>query len=167
MDIDKGTLPALTNVTLMPIPTFLAPFFRLVTTLFNRHSDRKTRRANACAAFRESIHRELQGLYPHPTAWPPGPGIDQRLRSVFPALQSAVSIFRPYLSKRQQQQFDEAWLYYRTATKREIDAQSYTHYMNFTTTSVSAYGGLTNLKQDGKETFRRNVDRLLSFAQDV
>jgi hypothetical protein len=39
--------------------------------------------------------------------------------------------------------------------------------MNMTSTTVSSFGGQTVLPNDGKATFKRNVDRLLSFAQDV
>ncbi len=56
---------------------------------------------------------------------------------------------------------------YRTGTKREIDTQSYTHYMNMTSTTISSFGGETILPNDGKANFKRNVDRLLSFAQGV
>jgi hypothetical protein len=111
--------------------------------------------------------KELQGLYPLPAAWPPTTGIEPRLKKVFPALQSAVATYRPFIPKSEQSAFDEAWLVYRTATKREIDTQSYTHYMNMTSTTVSSFGGETVLPNDGKATFKRNVDRLLSFAQDV
>jgi hypothetical protein len=65
----------------------------------------------------------------------------------------------------QQAAFDEAWLIYRTATKREIDTQSYTHYMDMTSVTLSSFGGETVLPNDGKATFKRNVDRLLSFTK--
>ena len=39
--------------------------------------------------------------------------------------------------------------------------------MNMTSTTVSSFGGETVIPNDGKATFKRNVDRLLSFAQDV
>jgi hypothetical protein len=31
----------------------------------------------------------------------------------------------------------------------------------------NVFGGIFNFKQDGKKNFKRNVDRLLSFAQDT
>jgi hypothetical protein len=150
----------------MSIP-LLDPFFKLLTTLINSIWGRKERRIRAAAAFRETFLKELQGLYPLPADWPPSTGIESRLKKVFPALQGAVSTYRPFIPKREQAAFDEAWLSYRTATKREIDTQSYTHYMNMTSTTISSFGGETILSNDGKANFKRNVQRLLSFAKDV
>ena len=150
----------------MTIP-LLDSFFKLVITLINSVWGRKERRIKAAAAFRETFLKELQGLYPLPSDWPRTTGIELRLRRVFPALQAAFSTYRPFIPKSERGAFDEAWLIYRTATKREIDTQSYTHYMNMTSTTVSSFGGETVLPNDGKATFKRNVDRLLSFAKDV
>jgi hypothetical protein len=58
------------------------------------------------------------------------------------------------------------WLWYRAATKRPID-ESYLHYLNITSTTVTSYGGGTVLPTNGKENFKRNVDRLLAFATDI
>jgi hypothetical protein len=149
-----------------PIP-LLDSFFKLVTTLINSVWGRKERRIKAAAAFRETFLKELHGLYPLPSDWPRTTGIEPRLRRVFPALQAAFSTYRPFIPKSEQGALDEAWLIYRTATKREIDTQSYTHYMNMTSTTVSSSGGETVLANDGNATFKRNVDRLLSFAKDV
>jgi hypothetical protein len=150
----------------MPIP-LLDSFFKLVTTLINSVWGRKERRIKAAATFRETFLKELQGLCPLSADWPATTGIEPRLRKVFPSLQGAVSTYRPFVPKSEQSAFDEAWLIYRTATKREIDTQSYTHYMNMTSTTVSSFGGQTVLPNHGKATFKRNVDRLLSFAQEV
>lgn len=138
----------------------------LITARLNALGRRKERRAKACAAFRETFHQQLLGLYPLPSNWPSGTGIEHRLKTAFPTLQAAVSLFRSQLSKSDHPAFDEAWLLYRTATKREIDVQCYTHYMNFTTTTVSTFGGETSIAQNGKEAFKRNVDRLLAFSKD-
>ncbi len=150
----------------MHVP-LLDSFVKLLTALINSVSGRKERRIKAATAFRDTFLKELQGLYPLPADWPPTTGIEPRLKKVFPALQSAVSTYRPFIPKNEQAAFDEAWLVYRTATKREIDTQCYTHYMNMTSTTISSFGGETVLPNDGKATFKRNVDRLLSFAQDV
>jgi hypothetical protein len=144
----------------------LSQVLKLMTTAINWMSSRSIRRAEACRDFRATFNRELAGLYPLPSNWPKTPGIDARLRSVFPALQSAVTTFRHYVPKKQQGKFDEAWLNYHTSTKREID-QDYTHYMNFTSTTVNTFGGETVIAADGKAQFKRNVDRLLAFAPDV
>jgi len=150
----------------MTIP-LLDSLFKLITTLTKFVGGRKERRIKAAAAFRETFLKELQGLYPLPSDWPRTTGIEPRLRIVFPALQAAFSTYRPFIPKSEQGAFDEAWLIYRTATKREIDTQSYTHYINMTSTTVSSFGGETILPNDGKATFKRNVDRLMSFAKDV
>jgi hypothetical protein len=141
----------------------ISPVVSPIIGYFTKRSDR---RRQAAVTFRETIIRELKGLYPIPTEWPKrGIDIDPRLRKVFPALQVAVSTYRPYVVDKEG--FDDAWLIYRTDTKRDIDQQSYHHYMNFGSTSVNAFGGETTIKQDGKVNFKHNVDRLLSFAQDV
>jgi hypothetical protein len=150
----------------MPI-RLLDSFFNLLTALINSVSGRKERRIRAASAFRESFLKELQGLYPLPVNWPSSTGIEQRLRQVFPALQTAVSTYRPFVPRSGQAAFDTSWLIYRTATKREIDAQSYTHYMNMTSITASSFGGETVLPNDGKAAFKRNVDRLLSFSDDI
>ena len=150
----------------MPVP-LLDSLFKLITTLINSVWGRRERRIKAAAAFRETLLKELHGLYPLPSDWPQGTGIEPRLKKSFPALQGAVLTYRPFILASEQAAFDEAWLIYRTATKREIDTQSYTHYMNMTSTTISSFGGETVLPNDGKATFKRNVDRLLSFAADV
>lgn len=150
----------------MPVP-LRDSFFKLVTTLINSILGRRERRIKAATTFREAFLKELQGLYPLPADWPRSTGIEPRLRKVFPALQAAVSTYRPFVPMGKQAAFDEAWLIYRTATKREIDTQSYVHYMDITSTTISSFGGETVLPNDGKATFKRNVDRLLSFAKEA
>lgn len=137
----------------------------LISAWIKRLLNRADRKAVAAAAFREVVHRELQGLYPRPTEWPKGSGIEQRLKRAFPALQTAYANFRPYVKYKAA--FDEAWRDYRCATKREVDDQCYLHYLNATSTTLNAHGGETIVRTDGKANFRRNVDRLLGFAEDV
>jgi hypothetical protein len=139
----------------------------LITALYNRWSKKKDRRAEACAKLREVFHRELQGLYPRPSNWPKGTGIDPTLRKAFPTLQAAVASFRPYVPDNQKADFDTAWRDYRCSTKRDIDTQDYTHYMNFGSDSLNSMGGVTSIQNDGKANFKRNVDRLLAFASDT
>lgn len=138
----------------------------LIATIYNRWSKRKDRRAEAAAAFRTAFLQGLKGLYPLPSDWPKGAGIDRRLRQAFPALQAAVAGFRPFVPGNEKAAFDAAWLVYHTSTKREID-QDYTHYMNMGSVVTNATGGLTEIRQDGRANFKRNVDRLLNFAMDV
>ena len=40
-------------------------------------------------------------------------------------------------------------------------------YLNATTTTPNDFGGETVLSNNGKANFKRNVDRLLRFAQEV
>lgn len=139
--------------------------FTLISAWVKRLLNRADRKAVAASAFREAFHRELQGLYPRPTEWPKGSGIEQRLKRVFPALQTAYANFRPYVKDKVA--FDEAWRDYRCATKREVDDQCYLHYLNATSTTLNDFGGETVVRNDGRANFKRNVDRLLAFAQDV
>lgn len=136
-----------------------------VSPMLSHFGKRRERRILAAAQFRSSVLTRLAGLYPAPTDWPNFGAIDRRLRQAFPELQTAVASYRPYVTDKAA--FDEAWLWYRSATKREVDVQCYLHYMSGTTTTNNAHGGQTVIKDDGQRNFKRNVDRLLKFAQDV
>jgi hypothetical protein len=147
-----------------PVSLGLGSIFGPLLNLFTRSRER---RAVAAAEFRAVVLKELSGLYPEPAPWPDGSGIDRRLRAAFPALQAAVEQYRPYLSKKELKGFNDAWRWYRSAWKRPEDVQSYSHYMNGTSTSTGVHGGLEYLRPDGPANFKRNVERLLSFAADV
>ena len=72
----------------------------------------------------------------------------------------AVGVFacchiRPFVPWYKRSRFDKAWLRFRSATGREVDAQCYHHYL--------AFSG----QPDSKATFRINVDGLLSFSTDL
>jgi hypothetical protein len=163
---DSKLLPQLVTLrAVMDIPS-LNPF-SLIAAIYKRFTNRADRRAAACAAFRETFCRELRGLYPQPTDWPKGSGIEHQLKKVFPELQRAVATFRPYVPDKDKASFDGAWRNYHCATKRDVDDQCYLHYLNMTTTTLNEFGGETVIPNDGKANFKRNVDRLLSFAQDV
>jgi hypothetical protein len=127
--------------------------------------DRRTRVIQAGNAFRAHVLAELKGLYPIPSNWPAGTGIEPTLKGKFAALQMAVETYKPFLSKEKQAEFDAAWVTYFCALKGRRE-QTYHHYMNITSTSVHSFGGETVIPNDGKVTFKRNVARLLSFAQD-
>lgn len=126
--------------------------------------DRRTRIIQAGNSFRANVLAELKGLYPIPSNWPAGTGIEPMLKGKFAALQMAVETYKPFLSKGKQAKFHEAWVTYFCALKGRRE-QTYHHYMNITSTSVNSFGGETVIPNDGKATFRRNVDRLLSFSQ--
>lgn len=116
-------------------------------------NNKKNRRANACADFRAAISAALVGLYPEPSDWPSN--IDSHLRQAFPALQTAVTRFRPFVPWYRRRGFDRAWLRYRSAYERKVDVQCYHHYI--------AYDD----QPDPKATLRRNVSALLSYADDI
>ena len=109
-------------------------------------------RRNAAIDFQFAIFDALKGLYPLPGKWPED--IDRQLGNVFASLQMAVGLFRPFVPKEERAAFDRAWAEYRCSTGRDIDVQSYHHYMAF------------NDNPDPRGTFRRNVDSLLRFAPD-
>jgi hypothetical protein len=144
------------------VVSLLGKLFPLANILINK----RERRIKAAIAFREAFQRELRGLYPIPTEWPKASGIERRLEEAFPALQAAVTTYEPFLSKSKQARFKEAWLAYYSAYRRHGE-QSYHHYMYFGTHHLNVFGGMFNFKQDGKKNFKRNVDRLLAFAQGV
>ena len=122
----------------------------------------KTRRANACAAFRSSVFTELGSIYPNPAPWPNN--IDTFLRVRFVALQTAVENFRPFVPWWSRYCFDRAWFRYRCATGRKIDTQCYLHYFDsydpFTSTQAEASANV-------KALFHANVKRLLSYAEET
>jgi hypothetical protein len=142
----------------------LDTLFKLIGQLIGIKVNRNERRINAGIEFRETFLKELQGLYPQPTDWPKGTGIEPRLKKSFPALQTAVAKFRSFVSDKAS--FDDAWLWYHASTKRQLD-ESYLHYLDFTSTTNTSYGGQTVLPTNGRENFKRNVDRLLAFAAEV
>ena len=104
--------------------------------------DRRTRIIQAGNSFRATILAELKGLYPIPSNWPAGTGIEPTLKGKFAALQMAVETYKPFLSKEKQAEFDAAWVTYLCARKGAA-GQTYHHYMNIAPTSVNSFGGET------------------------
>ena len=117
--------------------------------------DRKSRTANAKKIFYNEVLRAFIGLYPTPSEWPLD--IKRRLRSVFPKLQAAQETFRPFIHRWHRKAFDRAWDIYRVGVggRPTIDAQMYHQYRAFVG------------QPDPKEMFRKNVERLLSFANGI
>jgi hypothetical protein len=140
---------------------FVNPF-SLITYVWKYFDKKHDQLTEAKAIFRRAVLVQLRGLYPAPWRWPKGTGIEPRLKRVFPELQRAVAEFRPHVPESDTPAFDESWLNYHTPTKRDFD-ESYVHYMSMTGESVTPLGRFKH-KNDGKATFKRNVDRLLSFA---
>lgn len=146
--MDTSYIPA-------PAATLLAA---LIGGWFLLYVHRKNARRTAAAKYRTALLEAFAGLYPIPTNWPPN--IDSHLRQIFPQLQRAVAEFRPYVSWRTRRSFDAAWFVYRLgADGREIDNQLYHQYMGFTSPGEPVI--------DPKETFRCNVAKLLSFANET
>jgi hypothetical protein len=69
----------------------------LLAAIYNRWSRKKDRRAEAAIALRSAFFHELKDIYPLPSDWPKGPGIEKRLRQALlrykrPSLASAHSL---------------------------------------------------------------------------
>ncbi len=127
----------------------------------------KSRRALACSVFRSAVHEALAGLYPIPSNWPKdSTAIDPILRAVFPKLQIAVAAFRSYVPLCRRWAFNRAWFIYRLGKYgREIDQQYYLQYIP--SFGVSDANGKHNTHDNTltyKDDFRRNVERLLKYA---
>lgn len=112
----------------------------------------------AASSFRDVLLGKLSGLYPEPTSWPDN--ISLRLKDVFPDIQAAVAKFRPHVPFWKRRAFDRDWFAYYCSTGRDIDknCQAYEHYMDFTSPDQPV--------PNGKQTFHRNVSRLLSYARE-
>jgi hypothetical protein len=147
----------------MPIP-LLGPLFNLITQLLSSKAKREERRIEAGIKFRNIFLDELADLYPEPANWPKAFGIEPRLKKSYKALQSAVIAYRPFVSDKAA--FDDAWIWYHASTKRAKD-QAYDHYLNITSVSPGAFGAQNVIPNDGKANFKRNIERLLSFAPDI
>lgn len=117
---------------------------------------------------RSVFHNELKDIYPNPVNWPKDTlNINPFLKSKFIALQAAVAEFRYYLSTRELEDFDSAWLRYHCSPSYRKDKgyQEYSHYMPFIPTStVDGKEVTVDNSKTCKETFKHNVDSLLKFA---
>jgi hypothetical protein len=130
--------------------------------------EREARRVNACQKFNSSIITSLSGLYPVPSNWPSHVNSTIRiLESKFPALQAAVTEFRPYVPWYKKRSFDRAWRTYRLGEDgREIDGQDYWQYVPY---SGQGYEDGKYIKNDNRLTyksdFKKNIDKLLSYSK--
>jgi hypothetical protein len=153
-------VPVVDSSGMMHIPGWVLKF---LPSPLKYWLDRRARIIQAGHDFRAIVLKELSGLYPIPSSWPKGNGIERVLKEKFPALQMAVETYKPFLSDKRRAEFDTAWVAFFCALKGRRE-QTYLHYMNITSASVNSFGGETVIQNDGKTTFKRNVDRLLSFA---
>lgn len=124
----------------------------------------------ASAKFRSSVLGALSGLYPIPGNWPSqGLDIMEVLKDRFPPLQEAVAEFRDHVPFLERWIFDRAWRSYRLGKEgREIDGQYYWQYVPHSGEGVEQgrhykYDNTRTYKDD----FKKNVDRLLSFAKET
>lgn len=134
------------------IVVLLAFFSALILLYVHRRNAART----ASVKFRNVLLTKLTGLYPVASNWPGN--IHQHLESVFPDISAAVAEFRPYVPPWRRKAFDRDWFAYYCDTGREVDrnCQVYHHYMDFTSPEQPV--------PNGKQTFHRNVSRLLSYA---
>jgi len=130
----------------------------LFSTLISLHVHRRNAARAASVKFRSTLLTKFSGLYPVASNWPDK--IHKHLESVFPDIQAAVAEFRPYVPLWHRKAFDKDWFAYYCDTGREIDrnCQVYHHYMDFTSPEQPV--------PNGKQTFHRNVSRLLSYAAE-
>jgi len=137
----------------------------LIAILGAIHIQRMNRFNTASNTFRTQLLTELEGLYPIPVNWPGSIEIEPFLRSKFPKFQSAVEEFKAHLSGRTQKNFEKAWIQYYSATGQE-GYQCYHHYMPFISTyNVDGKQITKDTRDTCRETFRHNVDQLLSFTK--
>lgn len=102
----------------------------------------------AARKFHDTIRNELEGLYPTPVNWPKdSSAIYYILEEKYPRLENAVHKFRGHLPSFLLSGFDNAWLQYH---------KDYYQYMPFHD-NTETY----------KETFKKNVNRLLKYAKQI
>lgn len=142
-------------------------FSAAVVAHFLWRNNFKSRRAAACSAFRSAVLTALNGLYPYPVNWPSdGMAIHQVLGAAFPALQAAVVEFRQNVPWYKRRCFDRAWRIYRLGKDgRDIDYQDYWQYVPHSGEGIEQG---RHYKHDNtrtyKDNFKKNVDRLLRYA---
>ena len=133
-------------------------------------NNKKTRNATACIKFREEVLKTLIGLYPTPTNWPKEKHeIIKLLKEKFPQLEVAVVEFRMHLPIWKRPFFNRAWnIYLNGGQKKTGENHGYWQYVPYKSESIE------NGKQRShdnmltyQENFKRNVARLLSYANET
>jgi hypothetical protein len=141
-----------------------------VAFLFQIWIGRHSRRAAASAKFRGRVLEALKGLYPIPSNWPTDhSSIGRHLQSLFPELQAAVTEFRPFLPRREQRRFDEAWKIFRVGSDNPAElGQAYWQYSPHTMDGyVEGEKYHFDNTQTYKTDFKVNVDNLIAFARET
>ena len=133
-------------------------------------NNRKSRYAIACGKFRADVLSSLIGLYPSPTSWPVEKiSIINELKKRLPMLQAAVAEFRPQVPFWERWLFDIAWRRYLNGERWAYGTrQDYWQYVPHTGDGIS---NGKRYSHDNRLTyqsdFKRNVDRLLSYAKET
>jgi hypothetical protein len=146
---------------------YIVTLYKLITRWIGIRADRDERRIAASIEFRNTFIKELQGLYPEPVNWPKAYGIDQVLRGKFDVLRTAVQKYEPFVPKCKRAAFQKAWREYSCGIVHDNTVENYSHYKYVTTVDNNALGGLNQMKRNGKQAFKHNVEKLLSFAPDI
>lgn len=147
-----------------------------ITAYLAEFNSRRSRLAVAAEKFRIIFLTELIGLYPIPSNWPSDVnGIDRVLREIFPKLNAAVAEFRRFIPWYRRKFFDKAWEFYclgedgiQLNKMGGKEQQCYYQYIPFS--GISVING-KEISHDStktyKETFKKNVDRLLKYAKQI
>lgn len=157
-------------LTVALISAALALFAQLATHRLTGLRERQARRAAACSAYRAAVLEALRGLYPEPLDWPLNPlDIVAVLEGRFAQMQAAGAAFRPYLRWVRRWQFDRAWnRFHHGRGGRRSERHNFWHYVPGPPgTAARAWVGANAPLQDAQAVFRKNVDRLLRFADEV
>ena len=125
-----------------------------IAFLLNFWRERHNRRVVACSVFRATIDRELFSLLSN---WPQN--IDKILISRFQVIDSAVREFRHHVPLLKKRGFDRAWFVYQYGSDGADVGSHYYQYMG--------YSSPDKVIPDSKETFKANVEHLLSYGKET
>lgn len=157
-------------ITVALISAAVALFAQLATHRLAGLREQRVRRAAACSAYRAALLEALRGLYPEPLEWPPNPlEIVTLLEARFAPMQAAGAAFRPYLRFFRRWQFDRAWNVFRHGRGgRNSERQNFRQYLPGPPGATPRrWSGMSAPLPDVQAAFRKNVGRLLRFANDV
>jgi len=157
-------------LTVVLVSAAVALFAQLATHRLTGLREQQARRAAACAAYRAALLEALRGVYPEPLEWPP-PALEivSILDNRFAPMQVAGAAFRPYLRWFRRWQFDRAWNVFRHGRRgRQSDRQNFWHYVPGPPgTTAPAWPAASTPLQQAQGRFRRNVDRILRYANAI
>lgn len=147
------------SLEIIPTASAFVLIASLVTILGGFQLQRYVAFKAAAKTFRSNVLRIFEGLYPEPRNWPhDGTAVNNKLHTVFPELQSVVSDFKGCLPDSQKPKFEMAWQIYLHGS----EGNAGTHYYQY-----MGYSSPDHPTPDSKETFKTNVERLLSYAKET